>query len=280
MSNARENPPEHPAWTGRHPDAAGLEEELARAEDLFGPHTEVESAAGQRKQLASDAGLVALLREDGFQGALYDDCIRYLVEYGWPVLITWSVTGEIFRRAQHFGRPVPEELIGAWDRDGRYEVMADTVLAGIKTFREQGLVKGKWKPEGGATLKTYYVNACVLSFQAVYIRWAQERRSSLPVIAAGTAEATRSLGRNQDDPHGRDPFHLAAVREEVRKLLPRIKDPGLRTGVGLLALGYTQKEAAELIGLTAKALEGRLARARSQFRAHAADEDDLGRGGK
>lgn len=153
MSNARENPPEHPAWTGRHPDAAGLEEELARAEDLFGPHTEVESAAGQRKQLASDAGLVALLREDGFQGALYDDCIRYLVEYGWPVLITWSVTGEIFRRAQHFGRPVPEELIGAWDRDGRYEVMADTVLAGIKTFREQGLVKGKWKPEGGATLK-------------------------------------------------------------------------------------------------------------------------------
>lgn len=62
-----------------------------------------------------------------------------------------------------------------------------------------------------------------------------------------------------------DPLSLILLREEVAEHIDRVHDKRLRSALGYRAVGYSVAEAAELVGLTQKALENRLRRHRRKF---------------
>lgn len=257
-------------------DSAGL---LSLERTLAGPAQE--HAADRVARLAAEARIVDILRADNFQGPRFQTATARWMGYGWRTISKWTHSGEIFSRARQAGRPVPAHMTTPdWDADDRAEVATDTVIAGLDLFLEHGLVRGKWTPAGGASLTTYFVGASIRSFRPVYSRWfrtLQSGQSELDLPAADRdAPATE---RDIPDQRATDPFYAAATHDEIKRILPYITDTKVRRGLAFRALGYTQQDAAQKVGLTEKALEGRIGRLRARILADLADASDLGEGG-
>ncbi|WP_156725792.1 sigma-70 RNA polymerase sigma factor region 4 domain-containing protein [Streptomyces apocyni] len=239
---------------------------LARFEALLAPGVPDESEHERAARRAKDAQVVEMLCAQDFTGPLYEKFASRLMEYAWPVMLDWTYTGEIFRQARLARCPVPARLvIPHWTKDDRYEVVADSILDGLDTFRSNALVRGRWNPAKGAALTTFYVGACVIAFRKVYEAW------SLECTAAQTRRSYTGL---DDDPvvaipdqRAADPCHTAVIHDEIDRILPLLTDPQLRAAVAWRGAGCTQEAAAELTGLTVKALEGRLTRVRAKARA-------------
>ncbi|MEV0695870.1 hypothetical protein [Streptomyces sp. NPDC050388] len=259
-------------------------EELSPAGLLSLEHTLAGAAQDEARRLGSravDARIVDLLRADNFQGPRYEKTTTRLMEYGWLTINKWTGTGEIFVQARRVGRPVSLHMTApGWNADDRAEVTTDTVIAGLDLFLEHGLIRGKWTPDGGASLTTYFVGACIRSFHRVYDRWfrgVQMGQAELdrPVADHDGASADREI----PDQRATDPFYAAATHEEIKCILPCITDTKVRRGLALRALGYTQQQAAVEVGLTEKALEGRIGRLRARILIDLAAKSDLGEGG-
>ncbi|MFD8050147.1 hypothetical protein ACFV5E_42715 [Streptomyces chartreusis] len=254
-------------------------EELSSASLQNLEHTLAGHAQDNARRLASrtaDARLVDILRADNFQGPRFEKAITPLMEYGWLTINKWTGTGEIFEHSRRVGRPVPEHMIlRNWDADARSEVATDTVIAGLGLFHQHGLIRGKWKPDGGASLTTYFVGACVRSFSAVYLHWSRSAQTTQAELVLPSTDADGLLrDRDLPDPHAVDPYYAAATHDQVERILPSIKGTKLGKGLALRALGYTQRHAATLVGLTEKALEGRTGRFRSHSLPNLAGKPD------
>ncbi|WP_327286267.1 MULTISPECIES: hypothetical protein [unclassified Streptomyces] len=225
-----------------------------------------EDEAERAQRLQSDAKIVEILRADGFEGPRYDKVVERLTGYAWPTMVKWCGTGEIFRRTAAAGRPVPRHLIVAdWSQDDRLEISTDSVINGMAVFRTYGLVEGRWHAGGGANLTTYCMGAVIRAFVPVYKAWHEARRT-------GQAELRRSGTDEEADPmaaipdqRAPDPYQVAATNDEIRRILPMVKDPKVLEGLGWYAVGCTQEQAAQRAGLTRKALERRTHRLRNRI---------------
>lgn len=242
-------------------DAAlcGLEDSLAEeAADREDP----QSRAARRRV---DAVIVERLRPEGFQGDRYERLIGRLMEYSLAVLMKWNASGMIFKKSRQAGRPVPAEKITlAWDFEERRDVAIDTALEGAVLFREYGLVRGLWRPDGGASLATYFVGAAILAFRPVYVRWYNAREQ----MRAALEEAARGAGPGDllagiPDQRATDMHEAALFWDQFARL--RIPDEQTRGGLYWYAQGFTQREAAMKVGLSPRALEGRIRRLRRQI---------------
>ncbi|MFG3370368.1 hypothetical protein ACGF0K_36130 [Streptomyces sp. NPDC048156] len=231
-------------------------------------------------RLKADQRLVDILRSDGFTGPRYDKASAGWWSYGWRIMVKWSRTGEIFARTRKAGRPVPPSVITtSWSKDDRYQVATDTMIGGMELFRERGLVQGGWAPEGGASLTTYVVGAAVRSFRPAYLAWFRDQQTGHIELNAQSGAHDDESQRDIPDQRAVDPYYAAATADELARLLPHIIDPQVREGLGWRALGYTEAEAAERVGLTQKALERRLSRTRNRVLNAYLREPELGEGG-
>ncbi|MDX3078434.1 ECF-type sigma factor [Streptomyces sp. MI02-7b] len=241
-----------------------------------------EDASARAQRRTADAALVTFLGRQGFKGPHYDTFINGLMDYGWRTLSGWSVNGLIFQRTARMGRPVPAEMVPAvWQYDDRTQVVTDTVLKGTTLFREHGLVRGKWNPNGGASLTTYFVGASILAFRPVFIRWYKAHHLGQAELDHRTADTDDVLNAQRDIPDQRatDPAHAAATYDDITRLRPLLPDEQVREALSWVTLGYTHTEAATMVGLTPKALERRLARARTKISASGLQRVPLGGGG-
>ncbi|MFF7717664.1 hypothetical protein [Streptomyces sp. NPDC007988] len=259
-------------------------EELSTSGLLSLEHTlagTVHDEASRSARRAADARIVDILRADNFQGPRYQKTTTHLMEYGWRTINKWTGNGEIFAHARRAGRPVPAHMTTPdWDADDRSEVATETVVAGLDLFLEHGLIRGKWNPNGGASLATYFVGASIRSFRTVYTRWFRgmqvgQAELNLPSTDPDGAPSDRDI----PDQRATDPFYAAATHDEIKRILPYITDTKVRRGLALRALGYTQQQAAADVGLTEKALEGRIGRLRARILTDLAEKSDLGEGG-
>lgn len=259
-------------------------EELSTAGLLSLEHTLAGAAqdeAGCLGRCSADARLVDILRADNFQGPRYEKTTSRLMEYGWLTINKWTRSREIFTHAQRAGRAIPLHMTAPdWDADDRSEVATETVVAGLDLFLEHGLIRGKWNPSGGASLSTYFVGACIRSFPIVYKRWFRgvqigQAELDLPSSDPDGAPSDRDI----PDQRATDPFYAAATHDEIKRILPYVTDSKVRRGLALRALGYTQQQAAAEVGLSEKALEGRIGRLRTRILTDLAKKSDLGEGG-
>lgn len=206
----------------------------------------------------ADRELISVLAKVGFTGPAQEMFEAELAAYGYPVMMAWTRTGEIIRRCAQKGRPLGITDTGAgWSRDDRCELSTETVARALDFFRTKVLIPGTWDHTRGATIKTYFVGACLFQFPNVYHRWDTERRNwqarCTPVIDDPDDPAGLHELPSGDSTEGQ-----ALARRELQLVMADLEEnyPDLRRIVGLELQGYTDAQAAAELGISARAIEG------------------------
>ncbi|MEU9779291.1 hypothetical protein [Streptomyces sp. NPDC047968] len=226
-----------------------------------------EAAAEDAQRITEDAAAYEMLAAANFSGIAWELMADTLAAYAYPVTMNWLYTGEILSLCAARQRPV-RRTPHDWDaltadRDEREELACETIARALRVFREHALIKGRWNPEGGASLKTYFIGAVLGEFSAVYDRWASERSRRPPCIPDGL-ESLHALPANnrsstEDEIIG---------RRTVQTFLAGITDETTRTAVVLSMMGYSRQEIGEHLNMSAAAVTMRLSRLRRKRPPH------------
>lgn len=212
-----------------------------------------------RNRLLGDIELVDRLKEENFAGPLWEMFKSELVAYALPVMESFIRSGRIFQMVAERGRPVPKpEWFTPDDAD---EIVADVVFEGLTLFSAQ-LRNNSWNPDGGATLATYMTGSCVLSFPNVFRRFERSHsRWSAHSFVADVNEF-RSVFYVRTERSAED---TVLAQYSVRSALADLSDARQRL-IAMTALEMSQAEIAKELGISRKAVERQLSRARTELR--------------
>ncbi|MGW7529718.1 RNA polymerase sigma factor [Streptomyces sp. NPDC054783] len=235
-----------------------------------------EAAAETSQRAADDAAVYQALAAAQFDGPAWDLFAQALTEYAYPIVTNWLYTGEIFTLCAARGRPVRAprtlqdmEALRA-DPDEREELICEVVARALHLYRRNALRGAGWRPDGRASLKTYFVGAVLGEFAGVYDRWASERARRPPCDPDGM-DALRDVAGHP----GEEPENQAIGHDAVRRLLAEVKDETTRTAAFLWSRGYTAKEIGEYLHLSASAVAMRMSRLRKSQPKQGGPEDQL-----
>jgi DNA-directed RNA polymerase specialized sigma24 family protein len=206
------------------------------------------------RRLDADRLLCARIAEAGFTGADHDRLIHDLAAYGIRVCEGWLATGLMFRACASQGRPVGAAPAD-WSAEDRTELALETVANAVRSFHDYALVKGEWKPDRGASLKTYFVGRCILAFPNVFRYWQRERRGwDRTDLDEEAVAAMPDAGPDLED--------QLISRMELRHRLA-ILDARTAAALTLVNDGYSQAEVGEILQVTSRAVEALLYRHRA-----------------
>jgi DNA-directed RNA polymerase specialized sigma24 family protein len=202
-------------------------------------------------RLTGDADLVDRLMWAGYAGPEWDRFREALAAYGFVVCRAWIGNGQIFAECA-------KKKIRGPRRDARLpsyaeDVAIETVVATLPYFREFVLIPRVWDPTRGASLKTFFVGACVLHFRNAYRTWSRQQRRF------GAFHDTDAAILADDRCSSRPDSALS-----IEWILRAVRDPEVRQIGQYIAEGYTQDEIAELQGTTVDAIRSRLERYRNK----------------
>jgi hypothetical protein len=226
------------------------EQHLRRAE----AHPDVARARARLDRRLAEEALVARLARTGFEGPGWEEVLApELARYGEPVLTVWIMSGMIFVRCREKQLRLPP-----WKRSLTREEAGDlarmTVAHTLPTFRERALVKGGWRPDGGASLASWFIGSCLYAFPNLWRAWRSEQ------TRWDDAHGPAVLLENNRPPVC-DPAAQVAGQAEVLATLAGMGEVDGKI-FALAVDGYTQPEIAEILGLTVRAVEGRVRRVR------------------
>jgi hypothetical protein len=204
----------------------------------------------ERRQ--ADLELRNELARAGFCGPGWDRYAWELARYGYAVMMAWLETGEMFNRCAakgcNLGSPKLE-----WSLDDRVGLANETVALAVNNFRKHALIKGKWTPNGGVSLKTYFVGACIFAFPNVYRKWltdhaAMQRPASFEYDAVDRSSPLH------------DPGEMALTWLHIEEGFRSIPDHRTKCAVLLQAMGYTYTEIGEILHISPRAVDGLIRR--------------------
>jgi hypothetical protein len=226
---------------------------------------EARRAAESLARRFEDQAQVNALWADSFTGPAYEIFAGELAAYGYPVIVAWLRRGTIWGHCATRGRKVSptdaEREILERDFDERLELALETVADALTFFRDRVLRAGRWSFDGGATLTTYFIGACILTFPNVFRRWrVAERKWNLALAAEKLALPE---GRTLADLPGSDPADVVAGRSAVIGELASMPH-GTGGAAALIVDGKSFAEAAVILDTTERAIEGRLYRYRQR----------------
>ncbi len=140
-------------------DVTALEESVC--EDDYGSLRQ-QAIAGNLARREKDRELIAKLAKSNFEGPAQELFEAELAAYGYPVMMAWTRTGEIVKKAAGKGRPlsIPSDGPG-WSREDRSELSSETVARAVVFFREKVLRTGRGTtPAVPRSRPTSWVRAC------------------------------------------------------------------------------------------------------------------------
>ncbi|SNS72963.1 sigma-70 family RNA polymerase sigma factor [Actinomadura mexicana] len=234
------------------------EELIADAEAELVPEALKQSSSEGSKsdRLQADHLMVKMVIEEGLGGPREEYLLQELVRYARPVLKALLRDGRVFAKCKRLHRPVSDDLSFLdWSDLDREEIAQDMICDALPVFKKSVFEQGRWSPEKGASLNTYFVNACVLQFPAIYRKWREQRRR---MVSMEDEQAGLPMTESHDDPARR-----VIVQDRLDRALETV-DLRTRKALAYYAAGFTMKEAAERSGMTPKQLEGVLARLRKK----------------
>jgi hypothetical protein len=132
-------------------------------------------AARRLDRIAQDHAHIEMLRTERFEGPNYELFKTRLAQYGYPVMRAWIRRRQIWGLTAARGRGVQcrdavrDHLTR--DLDDRQELAMEVVAQALVFFREHALLAGKWMPQGGANITTFFAGACVAVFPNVCRAW-------------------------------------------------------------------------------------------------------------
>jgi hypothetical protein len=183
-----------------------------------------------------------------FRGPSWNTYAWELARYGYAVMMAWFKTGEIFTQCKAKGCGVGQPPL-SWASDDRTGLANETVALAVNNFKRQALIEGKWTYTGGATLKTYFIGACVYAFPNPYRKWLTER-AAVQNLMSIEYDVTDRSGRPQD------PAEMAITRLHIQEGFDGIPDERTKSVVVLQEMGYTYAEIGEILQITTRAVDG------------------------
>jgi hypothetical protein len=238
-------------------DSGDLLDAVETDADPGGPDPAPDPAALERQragQRRAEYLLVEAIIEEGLGGPGHRMLEDALIRYAVPVLKHLLSDGQIITKATRLGRA--PALRDAWldfTADEREEFAHEMVATALPGFTRVVFEERRWTPDRGASLKTYFVNACILQFARLQERWLADRQAVRPA----------GLDIDPDSRHfGPGPEAMVIIWDEAHRMLSEIPDEQVREVLVLRGAGWTAEDAARRAGLTVKAAEGRIARIR------------------
>jgi DNA-directed RNA polymerase specialized sigma24 family protein len=198
-----------------------------------------------------DGLLFERLVEQGFSGAQYDELVDALVRYSLPVMKAWIRSGRIFSLSARAGRPLYGREV-VMDAEDIGDLATDTIMGALRLFREAALSGNGWKSDGGATLASYFMGACVRVFPNSYRSWWNWRRRVDRIVCLDIPEE-----RDDSTPES-EVLSAEYAASILRKLPPRVAEI-----IVLRSKGYSNTEIGALMETTPRAIEGMLYRFRT-----------------
>lgn len=189
------------------------------------------------------------LARAGCCGPSWDRYAEELARYGYAVMLAWLQSGEMFSQCKAkgcgLGPPPPE-----WTVDDRTGLANETVALAVNSFKQK-LIEGRWTPDGGATLRTYFIGGCVFEFPNLYRKWLTDR-------AALQRQQPMNIERDTDDRSNpsQDPCEIAINKLRADEAFNSIPDDRTKSVVLLQAIGYTYAEIGEILQITSRAVDG------------------------
>lgn len=252
--------------------------------------------ARRMAQLEADVDLVTRLMYGGFTGRDWQECAERLAGYGLMVLTAWVITGRIMQRCLEKGYGPLEGSSAIRNQDAAEELAGETVAVALEKFRDTVLARGKWDPNRGASLRTFFIGQCLIRFPNVYRRWLTENRArakdrevisleNLPQgpegsrdldevgeLASGGLEGRPAIKFGLPVPDD-NPARHAVDRVEARRWLNQIPtdDQAIFT---LTADGLEQEEIALLLGRRETAVRSKVFRTRKRLNTARDEEED------
>lgn len=214
-----------------------------------------EADAAERRR--GDQLLVEAILKEGLGGKRHYQLEDALIRYAVPVLKHLMQTGEIVPKCAELERPIGDadglRELSAHDRD---ELVRDVIAEAMLGFAKAVFEERRWSPDGGASLKTYFVNACLRQFSTLYRKWWSNYRRIRPEGLEIDLSARASA----------DPASVVSATDEVVRLLRKTDDRQTQEVLLRRGLGDSAQNAASKAGLSSKAAEGRVARLREKLR--------------
>jgi DNA-directed RNA polymerase specialized sigma24 family protein len=191
--------------------------------------------------------LWSVLVENGFAGREFDLCLNELSAYTIPVLEHWLRNGVIFRRAHWRGprgsfgghRPGPDDVD---------ELVQQTLDLALRLFFRHVREGRGWAPEGGASLRTYFVGTCLLVFPDAFKEWWKQQHPG-----------TVPLDPEMHPPFVDQGFDDIETRDAVLRLLEEVGEDD-RDWLGYRLDGESDQEIADRLTISRKAVESKFAR--------------------
>jgi len=227
------------------------------------PVQDPESLAESATRLQADRELRDVLAAQGFAGPAYAVFEDELASYGHQVMTAWLATGQIFTRCRQAGINLLSLPIPVSERE---DLAQETVAETLRTFKRTALQQGHWRPEGGASLKTFFTGALFHQFANIW-----KKRLRARARLAGPSLDTLPSDTETPDP---GPAEISEQRDEIRRGLAGIENDRTRVALVLTEDGYQQEEIAEILGtdITPRAVEGYLRRHRRRLAARNDEE--------
>lgn len=198
----------------------------------------------------------------------YEVLANRLFEYAVPVFKSLLRNGAI--KKELLARSLPTGGLTSDDYErlhtsmpARDALAIAVVIAGEDYFRRTVIPKKMWNAERGTSLETFFVNGCMLHFASSVRSWKREHPewSNSPM----TADAPGADTRSSADMHASDMMDAVENRDLVNRLLAKAS-PIVGTILRLMLEGFSFAEIGERVGLSERAVEGRLHRFRTQVK--------------
>jgi RNA polymerase sigma factor (sigma-70 family) len=138
--------------------------------------------AAYLSRLAADEDLVLRLQLSGFDPMSEDwqTVARALFGYGYDVFRSWIGTGRIHLELKAKGVSGRNMLAGYLLQPGdEHELAAELMLVAVESYRRT-LAAGRWRRDGGASLKSFFVGHCLFKLPDVFKAWTRWERRNEP----------------------------------------------------------------------------------------------------
>ncbi|MET8339617.1 sigma factor-like helix-turn-helix DNA-binding protein [Streptosporangium canum] len=268
---------------------------LRDVERQLAPDAAQEGEAARLERRRQDHQIMMVIQADIEQGR--EDRFRRLTSrlmgYTYPILKAWMRSGDIFPKVNELRRkasltqmgrglpPLPPVKRGdgdwrQWGRDDIDQLVFDLIDEGIGRFR-RNLQKDTWDPEHGASLNTFFLSGCLFGFEKIYRRWRKEKRLENAGLKVGLADDLVAWEPVLQPAFMRSPESQAVTRDYASRTAKRIRDETVREILFYRSQDYTNAEAAEMCGLTEKAVEARLYRNRKKLGEESPSQEPKGK---
>lgn len=215
---------------------------------MIGPDDELEEVPHADKELVDQ------LQAESCAGPLWDRAAIEFARYGWAVISAWLRSGAIAQKCWEKGRRI--RLPDKWTIEDQEDLAERAVAEGLEMFR-RALLTGRWKPDMGASLRTYFIGGCVLVFPNILRHWITEQQRR---IRAEIAVAREAAVRQ----HCVEPVDVGAAVAALKSLVSAENEPYQKIFV-LYNLDYTPGEIAEILGMTPGAVSAAVRRIRGRL---------------